>query len=65
MEEPIWKRILLKLTSFKNIICLWACVMFTILIVTKQAEFKELGYGLLVIIGGNIGANVLQKKIEK
>lgn len=63
-ETPIWKRILLKLTSFKNIVCIWSCVMFSWIVITKQTDFKETGYGLLLIIAGCIGVNLLQKKID-
>lgn len=60
----IFKRVLLKLTSFKNIVCIWCMFIFTYMLVTKQEAFASLGWGLLGIIGGCIGVNVLQKKLE-
>ena len=63
-ETPIWKRILLKVTSWKNIVCGWAMVMFTWMFIKGQAEFADLGWGLLVIISWNIGCNILQHKME-
>ena len=64
-KESIWRRILVKITSFKNITAIWSMVMFTIMLVTKQEGFSDLGWGLLAIIGGDITANVIQHKINK
>lgn len=62
--RDILKRIAIKLTSFKNLICIWACSTLTYILVTKQSSFSELGWGLLALIGGCVGVNILQKKIE-
>lgn len=63
--KDIWKRIILKLTSVKTWITLWAMFMFTYMMFTKQEAFADLGWGLIGLIGGGITANVIQKKIEK
>lgn len=64
-DESIWKRILVKLTSLKTWIALWAMFMFTYMLITKQDAFAELGWGLIGLIGGDVAANVIQKKINK
>lgn len=64
-ETPLWKRVLIKLTSLKTWIAIWAMVIFTYMLVTKQAAFADLGWGLLALIGGDVVANVIQKKINK
>lgn len=63
--KEIMKRILYKLTSLKTWIAIWAMVMFSWMFVTKQPEFAELGWGLLLLIGEDVVANVVQKKINK
>ena len=62
-ETPLWKRLLIKLTSLKTWIALWSMFMFTYMLFTKQEAFAELGWGLLALIGGDVVANVVQKKI--
>lgn len=64
-ETPIWKRILIKLTSLKTWIALWSMFMFTYMLVTKQEAFADLGWGLLALIGGDVIANVVQKRLIK
>lgn len=64
-KESIWKRILVKLTSFKNIMAVWSMFMITYIIFSKQPDFVDICWGFLAICGGDVIANVIQKKINK
>lgn len=64
-KESIWKRILIKLTSFKNIMAIWAMIMITVIIFKNEANFVDLCWGFLGLCGGDVIANIVQKKINK
>lgn len=63
--KEILKRIALKLTSSKFIICLWAMIIVSYMVFTKTSQDNQ---ALVMMLGGvplaYCGFNVLQKNIE-
>lgn len=63
--KEILKRIALKLTSSKFIICLWSMVLVSYMVFTKTSQENQ---GLVMLLAGvplaYCGFNVLQKNIE-
>lgn len=52
-----------KLKSVKFWVVLWAMLIITLIVVTKQAEFKDIALALVSVPLAYIPSNVWQKKI--
>lgn len=61
MTDSIFKRILLKLTSFKNLIVSWAIFIVTFIVAENRVDFNNVAMAAFAVIVAYLPANILQK----
>lgn len=63
--KDILKRILVKLTSVKNLLLIWSCLLITAIVIKDRQTFNNLAMLLVVVPVSYFPSNLIQKKQEK
>lgn len=63
-QESIWRRILVKATSSKLIVTVWAMVVSSFIVFADKPEFEGIAYLCIATVLAYILGNVIQKGIE-
>ena len=58
------KRILIKLTSVKNILLIWSCFLITAIVIKDRQTFNNLAMLLVAVPISYLPSNIIQKMQE-
>lgn len=58
------KRILIKLTSVKNILLIWSCFLITAIVIKDRQAFNNLAMLLVAVPISYLPSNIIQKMQE-
>lgn len=58
------KRILIKLTSVKNILLIWSCFLITAIVIKDRQSFNNLAMLLVAVPISYLPSNIIQKMKE-
>lgn len=58
----MFKRVFYKLTSFKNLLAVWAVVLVTYIVVNNRVDFNNVSMTLVGVIVAYFPVNLIQKR---